>query len=138
MNWYVKVLKQYVDFGGRARRTEFWMFTLINVIITVALQVVDGFLGTGMNTASAGGGGVSFGVSLGILSGLYSLAVLLPSLAVSVRRLHDTGRTGWWLLISLVPFVGWIVLLVFEVLAGNPGPNKYGPDPKAAAQAYQQ
>ena len=135
MNWYVKVLKQYVDFSGRARRKEYWMFALINAIIVIVLQLVDGLLGTGINTASAGGSGVSFGISLGILSGLYSLAVLLPGLAVAIRRLHDTDRSGWWVLIALVPFVGGIVLLVFFVLAGTAGGNKYGADPKAVATA---
>jgi uncharacterized membrane protein YhaH (DUF805 family) len=133
VNWYVKVLKQYADFSGRARRKEYWMFALINAIIVIVLQFVDGLLGTGMNTAAATGTGVSFGVSLGILSGLYSLAVLLPGLAVAVRRLHDTDRSGWWLLIALVPLVGGIVLLVFFVLAGTAGQNKYGADPKAEA-----
>ena len=134
MNWYTKVLKQYVDFSGRARRTEYWMFTLFNVIILIVLSFVDRALGFGTFAGSSGAGSVAFAASLGPLSGLYSLAVLLPSLAVAVRRLHDTNRSGWWLLIGLIPFIGGIVLLVFMVLEGTRGPNPHGPDPKQAAQ----
>lgn len=132
MNWYVKVLKQYVDFRGRARRTEYWMFTLFNVIVSIVLAVIDNLLGTGSFTSTSSAGGVGFSAGLGLLGGLYVLAVLLPSLGVAVRRLHDTDRSGWWLLIGLVPFVGSIVLLVFFVLEGTRGPNQHGADPKAA------
>ena len=134
MSWYTKVLKQYVDFSGRARRTEYWMFTLFNVIILVVLGFVDNALGFGSFTGSSGGGSLAFSANLGLLGALYSLAVLLPSLAVAVRRLHDTNRSGWWLLIGLIPFLGGIVLLVFMVLEGTRGPNAHGPDPKMAAQ----
>lgn len=99
-------------FEGRARRTEYWMFTLFNVIISVVLSVIDSSL------------------NLGFLGVIYSLAVLLPGLAVSVRRLHDTGRSGWWLLIGLVPFIGAIVLLVFMLIDSEPRENQYGPNPK--------
>ena len=127
MNWYVKVLKQYVDFSGRARRTEYWMFTLFNTIILIVLGFIDRALGFGSNTSN----GVAISAGIGLLGGLYSLAVLLPSLGVSVRRLHDTNRSGWWLLIGLIPLVGAIVLLVFFVLEGTRGPNRHGVDPKA-------
>jgi uncharacterized membrane protein YhaH (DUF805 family) len=116
MSWYVQVLKRYAEFGGRARRTEFWMFALINLIISLVLGSVEGLFG-----------------GPGVLGGLYGLAVLIPGLAVSVRRLHDTGRSGWWLLIGLVPLVGAIVLLVFAAQDGQPGVNEYGPNPKAPA-----
>ncbi len=116
MNWYLTVLKNYVGFGGRARRTEYWMFTLFNAIIVTILLVL----------------GVSVHALL-FLYVLYVLAVLLPGLAVLFRRLHDIDKTAWWLLIGLVPFIGSIVLLVFACLPGTPGPNKYGADPKAAA-----
>lgn len=112
MEWYVKVLKNYVGFAGRARRREYWFFMLFNVLVTLALSVVDAALDTS------------------VLVGLYSLAVLLPSIAVTVRRLHDTGRSAWWLLIGLVPVVGGIILLVFMLLDGTPGPNQYGQSPK--------
>ena len=114
MESYVKVLREYATFSGRARRREYWMFLLVNIIVAVALSLIDGVLFDGAM----------------LLSGLYWLAILVPSLAVGVRRLHDTGRSGWWLLISLVPVVGGLVLFVFTVLDGDPGPNAYGPSPK--------
>ena len=113
MNWYIEVLKKYVEFSGRAHRTEYWMFFLINFVITFAIGMVEGALG-----------------SPGVLGGLYALAVLLPALGVSVRRLHDTGRTGWWLLILLIPLIGPIVILVFLVLDSEAGDNQYGSNPK--------
>ena len=113
MNWYIKVLKQYVDFSGRAQRMEFWMFALIHFIILVVLAVVDGML-TG-----------------GLIYALYALAVLLPYIAVGVRRLHDTNRSGWWLLIGFIPLIGLIILIVFWVQDSQPGDNAFGPNPKA-------
>jgi uncharacterized membrane protein YhaH (DUF805 family) len=135
MSWYVKVLKQYVDFSGRARRREFWMFTLFNAVILLVLELIDAALGLGSYGGSATGTALTASVHFGLLSSLYSLAVLLPSIAVAVRRLHDTDRTGWWFLIGFIPIVGGIVLLVFYVLEGTRGPNRYGPDPKATAAA---
>jgi uncharacterized membrane protein YhaH (DUF805 family) len=117
MQWYVKVLRQYADFEGRARRTEYWMYTLFTVIIAIVLTVLDLAL---------------FGQPTGVLGLIYSLATLLPSLGVIVRRLHDTGRSGWWFLISFIPLVGAIVLLVFLATEGTRGPNAYGADPKVA------
>ncbi|MDP3126349.1 MAG: DUF805 domain-containing protein, partial [Thiobacillus sp.] len=99
MDWYLGVLKQYAVFKGRARRKEYWFFILFNLIASLLLTLVD-FM-TGSLDAELG---------MGLLSGLYSLAILIPSLAVTVRRLHDTGRTGWWLLIGLIPLIGAIVL----------------------------
>lgn len=119
MDWYLKVLKNYVGFSGRARRKEYWMFTLFNLIVSIVLMLIDGMMGS----LNEGG--------FGLLSGLYSLAVLLPSLAVSFRRLHDIDKSAWWLLIALVPFVGAIVLLVFMVMEGTRGENRFGPDPKS-------
>jgi uncharacterized membrane protein YhaH (DUF805 family) len=116
MSWYLAVLKKYAVFSGRARRKEFWMFYLFYFIIVVVLSVIE----------------MAIGIPY-ILSGLYSLALVIPSIAVTVRRLHDTGRSGWWWWILLVPLVGWIVLLVFMVLDSQPGDNEYGPNPKAAA-----
>lgn len=124
MNWYIGVLKQYVNFNGRARRSEYWFFNLFNIIILIALQVLAAVM-AGMG--SDAGAGI-----FAILYVVYSLAVLLPSLAVAVRRLHDTGRTGWWLLVGLVPLIGGIVLLIFFVSDSVAGENQFGPNPKAA------
>ncbi len=121
MEWYLKVLKNYVGFSGRARRTEFWMFTLFNMVAGIITSIVDRIIGLG--DWSAYGGPITV---------LYGLAVLLPSLAVAIRRLHDTNRSGWWILLGLVPLVGFIVLIVFYAQAGNIGANKYGADPKDA------
>ncbi len=133
VNWYLKVLRQYADFQGRARRTEYWMFTLFNVLASVVLLFVDSLLGTGNFTGGTGAAGVGFAASLGLLGLIYALAVLVPTLAVGVRRLHDTGRSGWWLLITLIPLVGSLVLLVFFVIDGDRRPNRHGPDPKQLA-----
>ncbi len=118
MQWFVKAMKNYVGFSGRSRRTEYWMFTLFVFIIGIAVSAVQQIL---LNPAQPG---------QGTLTWLWNLAVLLPSLAVGVRRLHDTNRSGWWLLIGLIPLVGAIVLIVFFVTEGNRGQNQYGPDPK--------
>ena len=119
MSWYLEVLKKYAVFSGRARRMEYWMFILFNIIITVVLALIDSLIGTVIRQAG-----------FGLLQGLYDLAVLLPSIAVTVRRLHDTGRTGWWILIGLIPVIGGIVLLIFMLLDSEPGENQYGPNPK--------
>ena len=119
MNWYLQALKKYATFSGRARRKEYWMYILFYVLILLALTIVDGLIGT--RIADAG---------LGILTAIYALAVLIPTLAVTVRRLHDTGRSGWWILIQLIPLVGVFILLYFLVSDSNPGQNAYGPSPK--------
>ncbi|MFP3122708.1 DUF805 domain-containing protein [Ectobacillus funiculus] len=113
MQWYLKVLKNYVGFQGRASRQEYWMFVLVNVIISIVLSIID----TMADLSS-------------VLTGIYSLLILLPSLAVGVRRLHDTGRSGWWLLISLIPLIGSIILIVFACQDSQEGDNQYGPNPK--------
>lgn len=120
MDWYLKVIRNYVGFSGRARRKEYWMFVLINIVISIVLAMVDGMLGLKVGGEQGAG----------LLGLIYSLAILLPSIAVGVRRLHDTGRSGWWMLIAFVPFIGFIVLLVFFVLDSQPGSNEYGPNPK--------
>jgi uncharacterized membrane protein YhaH (DUF805 family) len=118
MNWYLQALKKYADFSGRARRKEYWFYMLFYVIILVVLSICDGFIGTTMQSG------------VGILTLIYILAVLIPTIAVSVRRLHDTGRSGWWILIELVPIVGIFIFLYFMVSDSNPGTNAYGPSPK--------
>jgi uncharacterized membrane protein YhaH (DUF805 family) len=119
VSWYLEALKKYAVFGGRSRRKEYWYFVLFNIIVGVVLAGIDVLLGT-----------FSSAQNIGLLSGIYSLAVFIPSLAVTVRRLHDIDRTGWWILINLVPLIGTIVLLVFAVTDGTPGSNRYGPNPK--------
>lgn len=120
MNWYLEALRKYAVFDGRARRMEYWMFVLINCLIVVVLSVVDTVVGI-----------FSLGNSIGALTGLYWLVVLVPSIAVTVRRLHDTDRSGWWALLALLPLLGTIVLFVFCVLDGTPGANRFGENPKA-------
>jgi uncharacterized membrane protein YhaH (DUF805 family) len=121
LSWYLEALKKYAVFSGRSRRTEYWYFVLFNVIVSIVLGLIDALLGTGGPYTGAG-----------LLSGIYGLAVLIPTLAVTVRRLHDIDRTGWWILIGLVPLIGGIVLLVFALLDSTPGSNQYGPNPKGA------
>lgn len=113
MNWYIEVLKKYVVFTGRASRQEYWFFALFNFIITFVFSLIDMMLG----------------LDIGLVS-IYSLAVLLPSIAVLVRRLHDTGRSGWWALLMLIPLIGLIVLIVFAVQDSQPGKNQFGNNPK--------
>ena len=119
MNWFLKALKNYAGFSGRSQRSEYWYFVLFYMLIYIALTAVDYFAGLG----AAG---------IGLLSTIFSLAMLIPSLAVSVRRLHDTDRSGWWILIGFVPVIGFIVLLVFFVMDSTPGSNRFGPNPKGA------
>lgn len=118
------VLSQYAQFGGRARRAEYWWFVLFSVLVGVATSILDIALGTDFE------GSVT---SSGLFSLIANLALLLPSLAVAVRRLHDIDRSGWWVLIALIPIIGVIVLLVFFVQDGTPGPNRFGPSPKRQA-----
>jgi len=118
MNWYLAVLKNYVGFSGRARRTEYWMFALFNAIIFLALFILV------LATRSS---------IFWILLFLYDLAVIVPSLAVTWRRIQDTGRHGLWILLGLIPLVGPIIVLVFTILPGTPGPNEFGPDPLAVS-----
>jgi uncharacterized membrane protein YhaH (DUF805 family) len=125
MSWYLKVLKKYAVFSGRARRKEYWMFALFNFIFSLVLAIIDFLLGIG---------------DWAVLSLIYSLAVLIPGLAVAFRRLHDTNRTGWWILINLIPIIGGIIFFIFTVSDSDSGNNQYGPNPKAtpgidAAQA---
>ena len=112
MGSYVAVLKQYAVFSGRSGRQEYWMFVLINIVVTIVINIVEGIAG-----------------SPGVIGVLYACAVLLPSLGVGIRRLHDTGRSAWWLLIMLIPILGAIALIVFLATGSEPGENRYGPEP---------
>lgn len=109
---------KYALFTGRARRKEFWQFQVVAFAISIVLMIVDGILGT--KTASG----------IGILGGIFSLAILLPNIGVLIRRLHDTDRSGWWVLLGLIPIAN-IALLVFMFIQGTVGSNRFGPDPKA-------
>lgn len=116
------VLGKYVVFSGRAQRSEYWWFALFSFGTSVILSFIDGILfGFG-----------SGGQSVGVLSGLFSLAVLLPSIGVAVRRLHDLDKSGWWLLLIFIPLLGFLVLLFFFVQRGTTGANRFGPDPLAS------
>lgn len=119
MHWYIYVLRKYTVFEGRARRKEYWIFALISALILILLSLIDEMTGWKVWDDE------------GVLSLVYSIAVFVPTLAVVVRRLHDTDRSGWWVLFALIPLVGAIVLLVFLILKGNEGDNRFGPDPKA-------
>jgi len=119
MKWYLKVLRQYADFNGRARRTEYWMFILFNLIFASIATVLDNVLGLTIGE-----------FPYGYLYFMYALAIIIPSLAVAVRRLHDIGKSGWMILVTLIPLIGAIWLLVLLVTDSKPGANQYGPNPK--------
>ena len=113
MSWYLKVLKQYADFDGRARRKEYWMFILFNIIFSIAANILDYLLGT-----------------YGVFTGIYGVALFIPGLAVTVRRLHDVNKSGWMILILLIPLIGIIWFFILTVTEGTPGENQYGANPK--------
>lgn len=122
MNWYLAVLKNYAGFSGRARRKEYWMFLLFNFIFALVAILLDSVLGIAIE------GGI-----YGPIYILYVLAMFIPGLAVAVRRLHDVGKSGWMILVALIPLVGAIWLLVLYVTDSDPGENEYGPNPKEVA-----
>lgn len=117
MNAYVAAMRRYVTFAGRSSRQEFWMFTLIFVILALVAFVIDMVLGT----ASEGGPGIVYAI--------VGLAHFLPSIAAAIRRFHDTDRSGWWYLILFVPLVGWIIFIVLLCKPSTPGPNRFGDAP---------
>lgn len=117
MEWFIKCIKNYVNFKGRARRKEYWMFVLFSVIFLVAALVLGGILFQSEETAM-------------IPYYIVALLLFLPSLAVCVRRLHDIGKSGWWYLMGFIPVVGYFILIYFFVKDGEKGTNKYGPNPK--------
>lgn len=116
MEYFVDAFKKYAEFSGRATRTQYWMFILFFLIIYFVLALIDVFVGTM------------------VLAFIFNIAVFLPSIAIAARRLHDTGRTGWWQLIVLIPLIGAIVLIVFFV-QDSVEDNEYGPNPKAVSEA---
>jgi uncharacterized membrane protein YhaH (DUF805 family)/Tfp pilus assembly major pilin PilA len=117
MNWYLAALRNYATFSGRARRREYWYFVLFNSLIAVGIAAVDAL------------------TDFKLPSAIYNIAMFIPSIAVFFRRLHDTGRSGWWWLIGLVPVVGWIVILIFLVQDSQAGDNRFGPNPKGGEGA---
>ena len=112
MEYFLGAYKKYADFTGRARRKEFWMFVLFSFIVAIVLGIIDSIIG------------------FQLLGMLFSLGSLIPSLAIGARRLHDTGRSGWWQLLYLIPLIGLIIMIVFLVQDSHPD-NEYGPNPKA-------
>jgi uncharacterized membrane protein YhaH (DUF805 family) len=133
MQWMLMPLRRYAEFSGRSRRKEYWMWLLFYLIVLAIATYLDILLGLGGNaTGSQSGAGVSFNVNFGWLAILFMLAVLVPHLAVSVRRLHDLDKSGWWLLIGLIPLFGALYLLFLFTQPGTAGPNRFGPDPKGA------
>ena len=119
MNWYLKVLKQYADFGGRARRSEYWYFALFNIIFAILAMILDNVLGIAIE-----------GIGYGPIYILYGLAMFVPGLAVLVRRLHDVGKSGWMYFIALIPIIGAIWLLVLLFTDSQQGDNNWGANPK--------
>ena len=119
MEWYLKVLRQYADSSGRARRKEFWMFQLFNTLFTVIAMILDNVLGITFDE-----------LAYGPIYALYALAMFIPGLVVTVRRLHDVGKSGWFMLIAFIPLIGIIWLLIVMATEGNPGENEYGLNPK--------
>lgn len=118
MKWFLKALNDYATFRGRARRKEYWYFVLFNILFGIVAMIIDRMLG------------LSYGLyGYGPIYGLYSLALIIPSLAVSVRRLHDVGRSGWMLLVALIPLIGFFWLLFLFVTEGDAGTNDFGPNP---------
>jgi len=125
LDWAVLPLKRYTDFSGRSRRKEYWFFVLGVFIVAIVLSILEGIVGlSGM-----------IGGAYGPLTALFFLGIIVPSIAVQVRRFHDQDKSGWWVLIGLVPIVGGLVVLVFMFLEGTKGPNRFGPDPKAENSA---
>jgi len=120
MNWYLKVLQNYANFEGRARRMEYWMFVLISSIISFVLGIIDGIAGTFIPMGDS---------ALGILQMIYGLAVFIPGIAVIARRLHDIGKSGWMFFVVLIPCAGAIIFLLWMIRGGDRGANQYGSDP---------
>lgn len=120
MNWYFAALNKYADFSGRARRREYWTFTIVNVVLIIVGVIVDNVVGT-----------IVFDGPFGYLSLAIIIATIIPGLAVTVRRLHDSGKSGWYYLLSFIPYAGGILMLVMMLLDSEPNENQNGLDPKA-------
>lgn len=116
-DYYLEAFRKYAVFDGRARRKEFWFFALFNLIVSLIIKSVEEPMGM-----------------TGMLSGVYVLATFIPVIALSVRRLHDTGRSGWWILINAIPVAGWIAYIIFAFTDSSAGENQYGPNPKGVTK----
>lgn len=127
MDWMFLPFRRYADFSGRSRRKEYWMFALFNLILYTVISIGGVWGATERLFSSEEEITLYFGATLG----LYGLVAFIPSLAVAVRRLHDTDRSGWSILFGLIPIVGGLILLIFYLTEGTRGPNRFGPDPKA-------
>jgi uncharacterized membrane protein YhaH (DUF805 family) len=121
LNWYIAAIKKYAVFSGRARRKEYWFFGLFSVLISFGLLIAQVLAGFAIKEA---------GWVVGTLASLYMLAMIVPSIAVTVRRLHDTGHIGWWYLLGILPLIGPIIVIVWLARDSDPLANKYGPNPK--------
>lgn len=130
MNWYLKVLKQYADFSGRARRKEFWMFTLFHFLFIFLIVFLSFYLSGDLYEETE----TNFTVVT--LFGLYILATIIPSIAVTVRRLHDVGKSGWFYFINLIPYIGGFILLIFTCMDSVNKPNKWGENPKGTGNDF--
>ena len=133
MEWMLLPLRRYARFSGRARPKEYWMFILFLLICFIAISLIEGLLGLSTTEHWVRRGPWWFDTGYqtrgGPLTGLFGLAMLIPWLAVAVRRLHDTDRSGFWLLIIFFPLIGSLILLVFFIMSGTRGANRFGPDP---------
>lgn len=115
MNYFIAAYKNYATFSGRANRAQYWYFVVFYILVSFLLALADFFLGTAGETKN-----------IGFMGGIFALASFIPTVAIAVRRLHDTGRSGWWQLIIVIPIIGFLVLLFFLASKGNEGENKYG------------
>ena len=119
-------LSKYVDFSGRARRSEYWYFALFSFLVGIVTNILDAVVGTDYDGATSGG----------LINTVVSLALFLPSLAVGVRRLHDIDKSGWWILIGIIPIIGWILIIVW-FCTDSKADNKYGPNPQTGPAGYE-
>ncbi|MDO8802260.1 DUF805 domain-containing protein [Phenylobacterium sp.] len=130
MDLMLQPLRKYTDFTGRARRSEYWLFALFVALVQMTTGILSWFVGGDLGDDAFA---TPASAVIALLYFGFCLYIFIPSMAVSFRRLHDSGRTAWWLLLGLIPILGHLVLLIFMILDGTPGENRYGPDPKAAA-----
>jgi uncharacterized membrane protein YhaH (DUF805 family) len=133
IDWVLEVFSKYAVFSGRARRKEYWYWYLFNFIVSIFIAVVSVVINLPNGTETDNGLGW-FGLFINLVAIVYSLGTFIPNLAVTVRRLHDTNRSGWWYFISMVPFIGGIILLIYLIEDSSPGDNQYGPNPKAGLE----